>query len=53
MKKEESIWTAKGIAIAEEWYPTSHLRFLGKSLQQLHISNLGNQEWRDIPVKTI
>ena len=43
----------------EIWYPTSALRFRRewvsdtkavRILQQKHISNHGNEEWRDVPL---
>jgi hypothetical protein len=63
--KKETIQTSE-ISIVELWQPTLQLRFLEKAvaidentgamkmiLQQLHTSNLGNQEWRDVPSETI
>ena len=51
--------------ISELWQPSVQFRFLEKAvaidentgtmkmvLQQLHTSNLGNREWKDVPVET-
>jgi hypothetical protein len=62
-----STGTGTGISIMEYWNPSFQLRFLEKELthfengittiktvrqlQQLHISNLGNKRWEDIPIE--
>ncbi len=45
---------------AEIWQPSMQLRFIlkavtsnKKTLQQLYISNLGNKEWKEVPIETI
>jgi hypothetical protein len=63
--KQETINYAT-INVVELWHPSMQLRFLEKAvaideytgtmkmiLQQLYMSNLGNQEWRDVPTETL
>lgn len=35
----------------DEWVPTMLMGYAGDRLQQLWITPLGAQEWRDIPVR--
>jgi hypothetical protein len=63
MKKEKLSYAT--ITVAEVWQPSVLLRWVEKAvaidkntgtmkmvLQQLHTSNLGNREWKDVPVET-
>jgi len=62
MKKETMNYAT--ITVAEVWQPSVQLRFLEKTiaitedtgtmkiiLQQLHTSNLGKREWKDVPTE--
>ena len=65
MKKEAMNYV--NITVAEVWQPSVQLRFLEQeyryidggitciktetTLQQLHTSNLGNREWKDVPTE--
>jgi hypothetical protein len=63
MKKEKLSYAT--ITVAEVWITSVQLRNVerilsssnyhcekGLILQQLHTSNLGNREWRDVPTET-
>lgn len=66
MKKDKS--TIESVTQSQVWQPSVKLRFVKrdvqpdnihllpskteKILQQLFTSNLGNREWRDVPVET-
>ena len=66
MKKETLQYA--NITVVEYWQPSVQLRFIKrdvqpdnihllpskteKILQQLHTSNLGNREWKDVPIET-
>ncbi len=62
MKKDKT--TIQSVTENQFWQPTLKLRFFRREgkctedsinietvLQQLHTSNLGNTEWRDIPTE--
>jgi len=44
------------ITVAEYWNPSVQIRFVKRKevniLQQLFTSNLGNSQWKDVPVET-
>jgi len=63
MKKETMNFT--NITVAEYWNPSVLLRWVEKAvaidenfgtmkmvLQQLHTSNYGNREWKDVPIES-
>jgi hypothetical protein len=63
MKKEKLSYAT--ITVAEVWQPSVLLRWVEKAvtinkntatmkmvLQQLHTSNLGIREWKDVPIET-
>jgi hypothetical protein len=64
MKRPKTTSTLIDFKICEIWQPSVQLRFLEKAvaidentgtmkmiLQQLYTSNLGNREWKDVPIE--